>query len=191
MSSPSDYSDLITSEHRPRPKFTAMVELFASGFSDEINVMDSFWSFYDFDAATGTQLDDLGTWIGLARDVNVPTLGMVTLGDSDYKLLLRSKIAANHFDGSMEQYQDILQGLFVGEPFSMFAVDNQDMSITIYILNASPSALQLALLKGGFLPPKPEGVRINFLLYTGPLFGLDHDDTLISGPDIGSFATYL
>lgn len=190
--SPQSYSDLITSEHRKRPKFKAVVELLVSGLTDEMKTLASCPVLYDLDMAIGQQLDVLGVWIGLNRTVSIPT-GAVELSDADYRLLLRSKIASNYFNGSFEQYQSILSSLFVGSGTILVAVDNQDMSIDIYVLGNPPTPLQIALMQSGFLPPKPEGVRINGFVPIGltPAFGLDHDDPIISGPDIGAFINYL
>lgn len=186
---PADYSNLITSEHHNKPRFKAVVELLVSGATDGMKALASMPVLYQFNNAQGQQLDRVGAWIGLSRFVTVPSLGTVELNDNDYKLLLISKIAANHFDGSFQQYQLILSSLFVGYGFIMTAVDNQDMSIDIYVTGAVPTPLQLALMQSGYLPPKPEGVRINGITVIGsdPAFGTDHDDALINGPDIGAF----
>lgn len=186
---PASYSDLITSEHRDKPRFKAVVELLVSGLTDEMKVLASMPVLYQFDNALGEQLDRVGVWVGLSRWVLVPSLGTVELSDADYRLLLISKIAANHFDGSFQQYQQILSSLFVGYGFQMIAVDNQDMSIDIYVLGANPTPLQIALMQSGYLPPKPEGVRISSVTVVGahPIFGTDHDDVVLSGPDVGVF----
>lgn len=186
---PADYANLITSEHHNKPRFKAVVELLVSGATDGMKVLASMPVLYQFDIAQGQQLDRVGAWIGLSRFVTVPSLGTVELNDNDYKLLLISKIAANHFDGSFQQYQQILSSLFVGYGFVMTAVDNQDMSIDIYVTGAVPTPLQLALMQSGYLPPKPEGVRINGITVIGgdPVFGTDQADALINGPDFGAF----
>lgn len=186
---PASYSALITSEHRDKPLFKAVVELLVSGFTDGMKVLASMPVLYQFDNAQGEQLDRVGTWVGLSRFVTVPSIGTVELSDADYRLLLISKIAANHFDGSFEQYQSILSSLFVGYGFQLVAIDNQNMSIDIYVVGAAPTPLQLALMQGGFLPPKPEGVRVNSVVVLGdqPIFGLDSDNSFISGPDVGVF----
>jgi len=186
---PADYANLITSEHHNKPRFKAVVELLVSGLTDGMKTLASMPVLYQFNTALGEQLDRVGVWIGLSRFVTVPSLGTVELNDNDYRLLLISKIAANHFDGSFQQYQQILSSLFVGYGFQLIAVDNQDMSIDIYVLGATPTPLQLALMQSGYLPPKPEGVRINGITVIGadPVFGTDHEDGLINGPDFGAF----
>lgn len=186
------YSALITSEHDDKLKFVATVELLASGSVDQQNLLSSLPGLYDFEAAVGVQLDSVGQWIGLGRYQFVPSLGTVTLDDDDYRVLLRAKILANHWDGGMESLNTILAQLFPGAGLVLFAVDNQDMSFDLYLTAGVLSSLQLALLSDGLLVPKPEGVRLNGIIdITGPLFGLDHDDTMISGLDIGAFPTFI
>ena len=186
---PASYADLITSEHRNKPKFKSVVELLVSGFTDGMKVLASMPVLYQFDNARGQQLDRVGVWVGLSRLVLVPSLGTIELSDEDYRLLLTSKIAANHYDGSFQQYQQILSNLFTGFGFTLVAVDNFDMSLDIYVIGATPTPIQLALMQSGYLPPKPEGVRINrvTVIADHPVFGTDHDDDFISGPDVGAF----
>lgn len=188
----SDYSALITSEHDDKPKFVAVVELLVSGSVDQQSVLNTMPTLYDFETAAGVQLDAVGIWVGFSRTLFVPGTGTVTLDDDAYRTLLRAKILANHWDGGMETLQVILANLFPGQSITLFAVDYQDMSMDVYITGSSPTPLQLALLKGGLLVPKPEGVRINgFIQVTGPLFGLDQETTFISGLDVGAFPNYL
>ncbi len=192
MVTTTQYSELVTSEHRDKPKFIAVVELFCSGQVDEQNVLASMPGLFDLETAIGDQLDTIGVWVGFGRYQFVPTLGTITLADADYRILLNAKILGNHWDGGMESLQTILASLFPGTGIILFAVDNQDMSMDVYITGGSPTPLQIALLKGGLLVPKPEGVRINgFILVAGALFGLSQQDAYIAGLDTGAFATYL
>lgn len=187
----STYTNLITSEHR-KPLFTAFVALLTSGAVDQQNLCAGMPTLFDLDAAAGDQLDALGVWVGIARYVFVPTLGTITLADTDYRTLLRAKILGNHYDGGMESLQHILASIFPGTGITMYAVDNMDMSMDIYIVGGAPTSLEIALLKGGLLVPKPEGVRLNgFIQVSGALFGLDFENTGIAGLDVGAFATYL
>lgn len=191
MTDVTQYSSLITSEHRDKAKFVAVVELLCSASVDSQNLINGFPNLYSVLTSVGSQLDACGVWIGLGRTIFVPTLGTVTLSDADYRILLNAKILGNQYDGGMESLQVILASLFPGTPIVLFAIDNQDMSMDVYITGGTPTPTQTALLKGGLLVPKPEGVRINFVLVTGPLFGLDYENSTIAGLDVGSFATYL
>nr|WP_231941640.1 DUF2612 domain-containing protein [Burkholderia sp. PAMC 28687] len=66
------------------------------------------------------------------------------------------------------------------------------MTIDYGIAGTLPSAVFLALLRGGYIPLKPEAVHINGY-YTPsvtntPLFGFDTENFYISGFDVGSWA---
>lgn len=211
----TDYTTLITSEYRDQPYFVQAVALLCSAFvdiqtltvstadvdsdidmpvddSDGVGGIASAPALYDLDAAVGMQLDTVGLWIGFGRMQNVPSLGTISLSDDDYRSLLRAKVFANHWDGSMEQLQSLLQQIFPSAPFTLLAVDNQDMTMDIFIIGGTPSATQLALLEGGLIVPRPEGVLINgYTAATGALFGLDYDTSFISGPDVGAFSATL
>lgn len=188
----TDYTTLITSQYRAQPIFVASVALMTQHSLDNQALLETFPDLFDLDTAVGSQLDEVGVWAGLGRYIFVPTLGTVTLDDTDYRILLRAKILKNHWDGTNAMLQIILGQLFPGTGIRLVAVDNQDMSMDIYIFGGTPTPTQLALLKGGLIVPKPEGVRINgFVLVTGPLFGLDQEDSAVSGLDVGQFATYL
>ncbi|WP_350029773.1 DUF2612 domain-containing protein [Caballeronia sp. INDeC2] len=73
----------------------------------------------------------------------------------------------------------------------VFIQDNGDMSITYGVAGNVPSALFLALLRGGYIPLKPEAVHVNGYYVTsnpgGPLFGFDVENNLISGFDVGAW----
>lgn len=183
------YAQLITSEHNERPKFVAWVTVLTSAYVDSQNVLASMAALFDLETAVGTQLDAVGVWVGFGRSQNVPGIGFVELPDADYRVLLNAKILTNHYDGTFEQLVLILTQLFPGTGVVVIPVDNQDMSMDLYVVGPPITPLQLALLSGGFLVPKPEGVRINSITVVGanPVFGTDHADFLVNGPDIGAF----
>lgn len=213
-----DYTTLITSEHADKPLFVAWVAALTQGLVDyqaatalgltidssvDASVdapvdqplvsytFGALPSLIDLDTAQGAQLDAIGAWIGFARTLDVSTLGFVTLSDGDYRTLLYAKIAANHWDGSMSGLQSILAQILPGTGIQLFAVDNMDMTMTIYVGGGTLSPTQLAMLGGDLLVPRPEGVKITGVnILTGPLFGLDFETALISGLDVGAFPAY-
>lgn len=147
---------------------------------------------FDLDIAFGAQLDATGEWIGLTRSVNLPGYGTVSLDDLDYRTLLRAKIAINHWDGSLGSLQIILANIFPNSGIKLVAVDNYDMTMSVYVLGGTLSALQLAMLQGDYLVPRPEGVLLNGIAtVSGPLFGLDAETAVISGLDVGAFSAFV
>lgn len=217
MADISDYTGLVTSEHADKPKFMATVSALAQCFVDLQNVELSIPFAFDLDQAVGVQLDAVGEWVGITRNVNTPLAGVyfsfdidglgfgqgvwkgpfdpdsgvVSLDDDTYRLLIRAKIGANNWDGTLGTSAAILNSIFGGGTY-VFIVDNGDMSIDYGIAGTLPSALFLALLRGGYIPLKPESVHINGYFVPSvtstPLFGFDVENNLISGFDVGSWA---
>ena len=208
-----DYLNLVTGEHRTRPNFIAVLSAILQPFVDEIAVLESIPGKYDVDVASGRQLDVVGQWVNLGRNLNEPIAGVyfslddaalgldagflkgkedpaegvIALDDPTYRLMLYAQIAANYWDGSLQQAQRILAEIFAGQPLiHIFIQDNADMSIDIGISGGTPSALFQALITSGYFRVKGAGVRINSVFINpGPFFGLDTENYNISGLDVG------
>ncbi len=207
------YLGLVTAFHRDKPKFNGMVGGVSQCFVNAQEVFTDLIAAFDLDIAIGTQLDAIGLWVGISRHVRTPLVGVyfsldtfglgadegvwqgpfdpdsgvTTLDDETYRLLIRAKIAANHWDGTLNGSAPILQLIF-GDGTHVFIQDNGDMSMDIGVSGERPSAIFLALLTGGYIPVRPEGVRINYYVVPdedGPLFGFDVQNKYISGFESG------
>ncbi|KVZ79915.1 DUF2612 domain-containing protein [Burkholderia ubonensis] len=216
MADLNDYTALITSEHRDKPRFAAMVAAVVQPLVDQMNLLASMPGKFDLDVAVGDQLDTVGRWVGVSRRIRTPLTGiyfsfdtaglgfdqgiwkgpfdpdtgLTLLDDDTYRLVIRAKIGANHWDGTLEQSAAILNSIF-GADTHVFIEDHQDMSMTIGISGKVPSAVFLALLAGGYIPLKPEGVRVNYTIVTtvdsAPLFGFDMSGPYVAGFDAGAW----
>jgi hypothetical protein len=72
----------------------------------------------------------------------------------------------------------------------LFITDNGDMTMTVGIAGVIPSLLFLALLEQGFLPLKPEGVRVDYEITSvdgSSLFGFDVQNQYVAGFDTGAW----
>ncbi|MEK6319934.1 MAG: DUF2612 domain-containing protein, partial [Burkholderia gladioli] len=76
MADLDDYTSLITSEHQPQPRFMALVGALVSPLVDQMNVVASMPALFDLDNAVGDQLDKVGEWVGLSRQVSTPLTGV-------------------------------------------------------------------------------------------------------------------
>jgi hypothetical protein len=216
MAAATDYTALITSEHSSKPRFSAMVAAVAQCFVDQQNLVNSISNSFDLDQAIGAQLDIIGLWVGISRQVKTPlnvyfsfdtaglgfdqgnwqgpfdpSTGLVSLDDGTYRTLLRAKIAANSWDGTVPAAASAYANLFAGSGSQIFIQDNQDMTMTVGVSGAIPSALLRALFSGGYLPLKPEGVHANYVVPSvnnTALFGMDVSNQYIQGFDSGSWA---
>jgi Protein of unknown function (DUF2612) len=197
------YKRLITSEHSDKPKFMAFylgcvlplvnLQSFLVGFLEDFYV----------DTAVGVQLDAVGLWVGVSRYLKVPldnvwyTVGgtieqgvgtgvlkgvfqagdqFIALGDNAYRMLIYAKIAQNHWDGSIPGAYAVWESVF-GPPApgvpTLYIQDNQDMSMNFGVGNIVLNPIQYALLTGGYIDLRPEGVRIaNYIItpIAAPIF---------------------
>lgn len=217
MADLTEYTALITSEHSDMPRFMATVSALVQPLVDQMNVLQGMPSRFDLDVAVGDQLDTIGVWVGVSRKIRTPLTGvyfsfdiaglgfdqgtwkgpfdpdtgLTVLDDDTYRLVIRAKIGANHWDGTLEQSAAILNSVFDADTH-VFIEDHQDMSMTIGIAGKVPPATFLALLSGGYIPLKPEGVRVNYTVVTtvdgSPLFGFDMSNQLVAGFDVGAWS---
>ena len=208
------YTDLVTSEHADKPKFIASLRAITDPFVDLQAVLQGLPADFDLDSAVGVQLDVVGEWVGIGRQVKTPltgiyfawdtpgvgwdegywqrpfdpTQGLTSLLDEPYRLLLRATIALNQWDGSLEEAKAAIEPLFPNN--AVYIQDNQDMSMTVAVSGPVLDVISAALLQGGYLALKPAGVRINYMFTSAPpapVFGFDIDNDYIGGWDTGAW----
>lgn len=132
------------------------------------------------DGTMSPVLDIIGLIVGLPRIVNfIPTGGVSPiLDDETYRLALKAKIAANHWDGRIGSLQEIWRSLFFGGTIGI--IDNQDMTMAISTTGTFTSIIQ-DLIDNGYIVPIPQAVGFNIETPDHPLFGFDRDDEWVSG----------
>lgn len=155
------YLDLITSEHRGKPRFSAwLAELLSvEDAADEASgqIADGFL----IDSAVGVQLDTLGEYIGVKRRLTFqPSDGSAPIMDDEtYRVVLKAWIVRNHWNGENGTMPRIWQDIFSSSQLNV--VDNQDMTMTAIATNLGTTPLKQQLIEYGYIVPKPEGVRLH------------------------------
>lgn len=208
---------LITSEHNQRPKFMLMLATLLQPIADTIAVTGTISDKFDLDLAAGAQLDVIGQWVGITRNLSVPITGvyfsfdtaslgfdqgtwqgpfnplneLVTLDDAPYRTLLRAKIANNQWDGTIAGAYAAWAILFAGTGITILIQDLGFMHMLFALKGSSLDAVTVALFKGGYLNMKPAGVRIDYFVTESvadvPFFGFDAENASVSGFDVGAF----
>lgn len=180
-----EYVALLTSEHRSQPNFQAAVRVMVQGFADGRDLLRTLLGKYALDTAVGDQLDTIGLWVGVTRRVPVPLVnlyftwggtvatgwnqgqwkgpfdpgtGIVSLGDEDFRILIRAKIEANMWDGTAEEMDAILDLLFGAVNVSFR--DNSDGTFKIRYSLTALNAVQQALLTSDLLALRPAGIEV-------------------------------
>jgi hypothetical protein len=197
-----DYLNLITSSWAQQPNFTAMISTDVSLPVQVQNLLTSMLSIFDLSLPpVGNQLDIIGQWVGISRNVNIPISGVyfswngsdpslgwnsgswqpsdaptqvTQLPDDAYLTLILAKIAANSWDGTTNGAYAIWDALF--PTYTILIQDNQNMSYDLAIIGGLVDALTTALVTGGYIPLRPEGVQVAhyyFSVDTNPAFAWD------------------
>jgi hypothetical protein len=210
----ADYLGLVTGQHRHRPRYRATIEATLAPLAEVQGFLEALPAAFDVDLAVGVQLDAVGAWVGISRRVAVPlagvyfsfdeellgfdlgswfspfspSTGLVELDDETFRTLIRVRIAANSWDGRAETAAAALAPAFPANP--VLIEDRQNMTIVIALAGPLVDAVTRALLRDGYLPFKPVGVGVDYLVPTtpGPLFAFDVQTSALAGFDTGGWA---
>lgn len=216
-----DYLDLVTSEYKNQPNFNAMLE-FMVAVQVRVQALLTQMVTTLFDLSTppvGDQLDIIGEWVGVSRRVKIPISGVyfswdgtdssvgwdfgtwqpeeqpfvvTVLPDDAYLNLILAKIAANNWDGTTTGAYAIWAKVF--PQFRILIQDNCDMTYAMAIVGGIVDSLTLALITGGYIQLRPEGVRITeyfVSIDTNPSFCWDIENDTLKGWDEGSWLKEL
>lgn len=213
----TDYVPLITNAHADKPRFVETVRLLTSAAASIGDAALSLTNAFSVDEAVGVQLDTVGLWVGISRRQSTPipnafftwddaalgwnvgswkgpfvsTEGITVLDDDTYRAVIKAKIGANYWNGSMKGLLEIGERDLQSVGVQCFVIDNMDMTVTVYILG-QPTAVLIEMIKRGVTPPKTAGVRVaGYILASAagaPFFALSVTTTpAVAGLDFGSF----
>ena len=155
----SKYTELITNYHAGKPLFYQHVDLSTRPLIDVAGTVSGAVAAFDIDTAIGAQLDVLGEWIGRSRTVATPIDGIylsfdtervgwdqglwqgpfdpddgfIDLSDDVYRVVLKTKIGINNWDGKNDTLPDIINSALEGTGVRIAIVDNQDMTVSVWI----------------------------------------------------------
>ena len=205
------YTNLITSEHVDKYNFIATISVSVQAWAD-ITALETLIPFlYDVDNAAGEQLDIVGQWVGITRNLKLsiagiyfafdtanvgfdqgiwqglfdPDTGLVQLPDNHYRLLIKATILNNIWDGTTDNAYTLVNIVFQSYSYSLYIEDPCNLTMNLGLIGpGSPDALLLALFTGGYLNIKPAGVHISnyFTQFTsGPVFAFDLNDNINFG----------
>ncbi len=179
-----DYTSLITSEHDDQPNFLATISAIVQPLVENQNLLAAMPELYDLDVAVGAQLDVVGQWVGLSRNLQTPIAGVyfsfdtaglgfdegvwysssdpaegvISLDDSTYRLMIHGKIIANIWDGTLGEANRLLLTVFPGTDVQM--QDNFDMTETLVVSGSPPSLLFAELVNQGYIQLRPAAVEL-------------------------------
>jgi len=213
-----DYLNLITSEYQRQPNFVATIKSVTDVLVQIQTLLASMITIFDLNLPpVGNQLDIIGQWVGASRNLSQPISSdafftwdgtvlngwdsgtwssdqteIITLPDDAYLTLIKATIAKNTWNGTIDGIYANWDALF--PQYSLLIQDFQNMSFLVAIQGTVMDPVTQGLLTGGYLVPKPEGVRItNYVVPvdTNPLFAWDCDNDSLAGWDDGSWGKVM
>lgn len=180
----SYYLNLIPSEHRLSPNFINWLIFGIQKLQDDNSSALDIINAFDLDTATGTQLDIIGSLIGISRQLDFQPRSDISsiLDDVYYRLLLRARIVWNQWKGTIKELYEAWQVIFPAG--NLLIMDNQDMSMDI-VVSGNFSVMERELINNGLIIPKSEGVRINYTIIEEnsnlPVFCYGYDNEILGG----------
>lgn len=213
----SRYLSLVPSEHQT-PLFLAILAMLVQGQADNQAVLAGMAEDFDLDAAVGAQLDAIGVRVGISRNLTVPLTGVFfswgtaglgwdqgdwvpegsslttlsVLPDDSYRVLLKFKIAANSWDGTIPGAYAVFAALNPLAPAILLIQDLGASSMIFAILGVVQSAVLKALFVKGELLLKPAGIQATLMepsVPGAPYFGWGVENSSISGWGVGGWGT--
>lgn len=153
------YLNLITSEHRDKPKYIAMLTALLQPSDDIFALGVTIGDEFDADLAVGKQEDVLGDVVKMDRTLPYQPISSSSpvMDNESYRALIKAQIAKNLWKGGIEDMEEVWQTLF-GTRIAI--QDNQDMTITVS-LNPYGGMLRENLLHE-LIIPKPQSVRVKY-----------------------------
>lgn len=176
-------------QYKGKPKITAWSDIPKNFVSNITDVAKSVRDSYDIDNNSGEALDVVGRIVGRDRgfiqSITFDVYEMNTDGDFEfgddsiqmspisvaadaelsdryYRYLLKSKIAKNNTDATIDDILTVVNEAVVGLE-ALRLVDGEDMSFSIEFYG-DIDAIALDLLRSGEIVPRPQGVKFNGFL---------------------------
>jgi hypothetical protein len=209
------YLNLVTSEHNQQPNFMAQVAEEVQPFVDLQACLAAMLGIFSPNAQ-GDQLDKVGQWVGVSREIAFPIAGVyftwgeagvgwgqgtwlapgesengvTILSDPDYQTLIKLTIAQNQWDGTIPGAYYIFNSIFASQGLTLLIQDNQDMTMLVVILGTL-TLVQQAIISGGYFGLRPAGVQITSFSFPSipgaPVFGWGAENATVSGWGTGAW----
>jgi hypothetical protein len=158
----TEYLNLITSQHKIRPKFMAWLMAVLAKIDAGATLAESFTTEFDLNSAVGAQLDIIGEMVGVSRTLeSQPSSGDPVLSDDDYRFVIRAKIVKNQWDGTLTHLFELWAGTDLNVGLNI--IDNQNMTMTVKV-SGMLSQMRQELISAGLIVPKPQSVGIIYEL---------------------------
>ena len=153
----------VYAQYRDKPKAVAWYNIVPTLATQVETVLNDVRFSYDIDANEGAQLDVIGRIVDIDRqyrlkfeEVTPPFIVDGLVDDEVYRILIKSKIAKNNSDATLDGIVDSIQ--FISDASNTPVVDHYDMSFSLIVKNPLTDK-ERYILNIFDVVPRPQGVR--------------------------------
>lgn len=154
------YVNLLIQQYINLSKARGTIEAFVTDtIMDQLpnSVNDAF----NIDSAVGAQLDIIGKYVGQTR-FNYTFTELVSLSDSDFRLLIKLAIVQNNSGSSLYEIKKLLNDFFQD---TVLVFDSKNMVLGYFLdSDANNQTIAEIFIKQNLLP-KPSGVGLSCVIY--------------------------
>jgi hypothetical protein len=210
---------LVTSEHADKPKFMATLANVLQPFADMVALLQGMSAAFDVSTAVGAQLDIVGEWVNVSRNIPAALTGvyfsfdtagvgwdqgtwwnplspvsqLTALPDDAYRRVIQLKTAWNQWDGTIPATYTAWNLVFASLGIGLLIQDEPGMHMLYALSGTAPDPVTQGMFLNGLLTPKPAGVQVAAFVTPSvlatPYFGFDVQNSAISGWDTGAWGT--
>ena len=216
MNHENQYTELIAGAHFEKPKYSRFIYEITEPLNIARKRLALLYENFDVDTAVGVQLDSIGVRVGISRHLPMkligiyfalddvdgvgfdrgvwkgkydPDDGIVSLDDETYRLVIKTKILANKFDGKNQSVPEFLNTVlcYFGVPAKIFDFqDEQNMHVVLNMTKSETPPIVWELISRRLIDIVAAGVGMQ-IVDNEPYFGFDYETASVKGFDEGHF----
>lgn len=175
-----EYASLISETNYLREKFMLLCRSFLQPGVSMHTAIESFDLAFDIENAAGEQLDVLGLYVGVKRQLDYsPSEGGPEMDDEEFRTMIRLKVAQNIWDGTNEGASEAYRKIF-GDKFTFVQADNMDLSVSV-TCSGDVTSRQVEIITYTKSLLIPAGVSFTFTVNGASIEMNMQTDTIVSG----------
>ena len=156
-----DYKKFVLSQYANSPHFMALLNGFVASIGTDGDIDKFYEKIFNILTASDYGLDVWGKILNIPRNIVLDDGSLYYLNDDDYRFLLTIRAMSNVSNCTIANLEEILTNLFQERGVvRLFEVATMHIK---YIFDFYLTPEELAILKLPNVPPKPTGVKIDFI----------------------------
>lgn len=206
-----EYLNLITSQHKKRPKFLGYVKAIIEPIAELQTLLNEVKEGFSVHTAIGVQLDQVGEWVGVSRIIEEDLEGvyfewdedddpsvvgwdlgywqgkfdaatvMRSLDDETYRLVIYAKIMLNSWRGDRQGLIDAWNVLLSHYNIVLLVIDNCDLTMTFKLIDLAGNKVVESIIDSGKLPITPVGIGLIRETIDYKIFAFNTEETGVYG----------